>query len=79
MSTVIFTGSIPECPHCKKPTIRTAGMSLVTAVYYPPVYDEKGNNTNPDRNKQTSHYKCNECENNYCIIGNQFEGFVYGG
>jgi len=70
---VIMTGAIPQCPYCKKPTRRTGGAGSVTCAYYAPVYDEQGNNTNPDRNTITSNYSCYECGNNYSTAGNYTE------
>lgn len=35
--------------------------SYNTAVYYPPILDEYGNNTNPDRNISTGKVKCLTC------------------
>jgi len=78
MEKVIFTGIIPQCPNCKKPTIRTeSGMKTVTAVYYIPRYDENGNNINPDRNKRTSNWHCESCCKAYKISGNYTDGFYY--
>jgi ribosomal protein L37AE/L43A len=75
---VIDTGGIPQCPYCKKPTKRTGGGGSVTCMYYPPVYDEQGNNTNPDRNTRTSVWECLECKNHYTTDGNYTDGFYYG-
>ena len=74
---VIYTGLIPQCPHCEKPTKRTGGGGTVTAAYYQPIYDEKGDNINPDRNTRTSNWHCNECGNDYVTRGNYTEGFYY--
>ncbi|HWY09831.1 MAG TPA: hypothetical protein VN026_00830 [Bacteroidia bacterium] len=75
---VIMTGSVPQCPYCKKPTIRTqSGMNTVTAMYYPPRYDENGNNINPDRNTRTSGWHCEGCGKDYATAGNYTEGFHY--
>jgi hypothetical protein len=73
----IMTGHIPQCPHCKKPTKRSGGSSMSTAAYYPPIYDENGKNTNPDRNINTSTYSCYECTKNYTVSGNSTEGYYY--
>ena len=73
-----YTNGIPICPYCKKPTKRSGGgMSTCTAVYYPPMYDENGVNTNPDRNTISTEYYCEECGNNYTIRGNNTDGFNY--
>ncbi len=74
---VIYTGTIPQCPYCEKPTKRTGGVGTVTAVYYPPMYDENGVNTNPDRNTITSSWVCQECEKGYSTSGNHTDGFTY--
>ena len=74
---VMYTGSIPQCPHCKKPTKRTGGGGRTTLAYYQPMYDEKGNNTNPDRNTNTSNWQCLDCGKNYSISGNHADGYYY--
>lgn len=77
LKKVIYTGSIPQCPYCEKPTKRTGGLELVTLVYFEPIYDEKGNNTNPDRNIQTSQWHCYSCEKYYTVKGNGVDGYHY--
>jgi hypothetical protein len=77
VNKVVYTGNIPQCPYCKKPTKRTGGIGTVTAMYFPPIYDENGINTNPDRNIQTSRWTCNECEKDYEISGNEVDGYHY--
>ncbi len=74
---VIYTGSIPQCPHCKKPTVRTEGMSMTTCMYFQPVYNEQGENTNPDRNTTTTDWHCNSCGNTYVVSGNDTDGYKY--
>lgn len=74
---VILTNGVPQCPSCNKLTRRKEGISMVTALYYPPIYDENGNNTNPDRNNSTTNYKCLECKQDYCISGNFVDGYKY--
>jgi len=74
---VIETNGIPQCPYCKKPTRRSGGMTSITAAYYQPIYDENGNNTNPDRNTITSSWECLECNKNYSTVGNHTDGFYY--
>jgi len=75
---VIYTGAIPQCPRCEKPTVRTQGMMTSTAMYYPPVYDENGNNTNPDRNSTNTSYTCKGCHKEFSTYGNIYDGFEYG-
>ena len=77
MKEVVLTGTIPQCPFCDKPTNRTAGFSSKTSVYFPPIYDENGNNINPDRNQTSTRYQCLECENFYNVIGNSIDGYHY--
>jgi len=77
MKEVIYTGLIPQCPYCEKPTKRTGGMSSQTLAYYPPQYDENGVNINPDRNTITSTYECLECNKIYTISGNDLDGYNY--
>lgn len=74
---VTFTGSIPICPYCKEPTVRSHGGASVTAMYFPPTYDENGVNTNPDRNIRTESYQCSKCNNCYSIVGNEHDGYIY--
>ncbi len=74
---VIDTNGVPQCPYCEKPTRRTGGVSTITCAYYPPIYDENGINTNPDRNTATSDWKCLECEQIYSTSGNYTDGFYY--
>lgn len=38
----------------------SAGMT--TMMYYPPIYDGFGNNTNPDMNTTTRHGECHTCK-----------------
>ena len=71
------TNGIPICPYCKRPTERTGGGGTATLVYYQPVYDEHGNNSNPDRNTSTFNWHCSECGNGYGTSGNAFDGFNY--
>ena len=59
--------SIPMCPMCKKPTQRVEGVSSRTCVYYTPIYDKFGINTNPDMNKTTTDWYCSECGHNWRV------------
>ncbi len=77
MKKVELTGSVPICPHCQVPTTRTSGMSVSHAVYYPPIYDKNGVNTNPDKNDSTTEYKCLECNEDYTVGGNHIDGYFY--
>lgn len=71
------TNGIPVCPHCKKPTERVGNVGMKTCMYFPPVYDKNGVNTNPDRNTITSTWHCNECGKDYKTAGNYTDGFDY--
>ena len=44
-----------------------AGLSNVTLVYYMPIYDKNGVNTNPDRNITTTNYYCINCLKQYTV------------
>ncbi len=74
---VIFTGLIPQCPYCQKPTHRTGGSGQATLGYYPPIYDKKGKNINPDKNIQTATYFCCECNKTFSVSGNKPDGYKY--
>ena len=71
------TNGIPICPTCKVPTKRQPQGSTITAAYYPPVYDENGVNTNPDRNTITTAYTCLDCSENFVVAGNPTDGYNY--
>ena len=68
INDVIFTGTVPQCPFCKKPTKRQEGCSVSTLVYYIPTYNEEGTDINPDRNCNTTDYHCCECNTAYSVI-----------
>lgn len=74
---IIETNGIPQCPCCEKPTHRSEGLSLTTAMHYPIVYDENGININPDKNITTTIWKCLECNSDYSVAGNYHDGFNY--
>ncbi len=50
---------------------------MQTNVYYPPIYNEKGENINPDRNAITMNYRCRKCNKDYSIVGNYVNGWEY--
>lgn len=77
MNIVEFTQNIPLCPNCKKPTKRKYEATEVTGMYFKPIYNESGENINPDRNIRTEYYTCSECSKLYKICGNNIEGYVY--
>lgn len=66
-SAVEWTGNVPICPICKKPTIRTINTSISTCAYYPPIYNN-GVNINPNQNICDAIYKCLECNSEYRAI-----------
>jgi hypothetical protein len=72
-----FTETIPICPVCKKPTVRIEGYSTTTDMYFPPTFNEKGENINPDRNIITRSYICKQCGTQYKIFGNNIDGYEY--
>lgn len=74
---IIEQNGIPQCPYCEKPTHRTSSYTTVTAMYFPPRYDENGININPDRNSMTTQYTCLECNKSYVVSGNVPDGFYY--
>lgn len=74
---VKYTGNIPICPNCKVGTIREPLGSVKTTRYFPPIYNEKGENTNVDRNDTTSTYFCKECNKKFSIKGNRHDGYKY--
>lgn len=45
----------------------TSGLSSQTLVYYMPIYDKGGVNTNPDRNIRTAEYSCVTCQKQYTV------------
>lgn len=77
MTEVIFTGDIPECPNCKKPTVRQLKGSSTTLLGYSPTYDENGNCLSVDPNTKKHSYLCCECNNHFTISGNDFKGWKY--
>lgn len=49
----------PDCE--EKCRFQEIGPSMTTCVYYPPVYDKHGNNTNPDGNITSGSLNCITC------------------
>jgi len=74
---VIFTGDIPVCPYCCVPTIRTEMAGTIIAMYFAPMYNEDGENINPDRNIRTCNYTCSKCGCTHSIVGNYIDGWTY--
>jgi len=69
--TVTYANNIPICPFCKEATTRRfLGGGIVTLSYYPPVYDQNGNNTNPNCATGTYSYHCCECNKDYAVSRN---------
>ncbi len=51
-----------KCPNkCGNQMVTPDGPGFTTLVYYPPIYNELGVNTNLDRNTITSSWKCLNC------------------
>ena len=48
-------------PNCEKECIFRADMTTTTSMYYPPIYDKKGNNLNPDGNITSGTISCSTC------------------
>ena len=71
------TNGIPICPYCQRPTKRTGGGGNSTLMYFPPRYDERGQNINPDRNILTFEWRCEKCGKVYRTRGNKIDGFDY--
>lgn len=67
---IVLNGPMPECPCCKRPTAKIESASSVTCVYYPPVYNEKGVNINPNKHMFLNPWECLECGKNYTVISN---------
>lgn len=62
-----------NCPHCGK-SYYTTGPTIVTCLYYPPVY-RNGVNINPDRNTHTTQCQCLNCNKYFTISGNDVDGY----
>lgn len=54
-------------PECEREDCRFQQTSpgMTTCMYYPPIYDKYGNNTNPDMNITTYNIKCSVCEKEF--------------
>lgn len=48
-------------PTCQNDCRFHPGMSMTTAMYFPPVYDKNGNNVNPDGNITSGSINCSVC------------------
>lgn len=49
-------------PSCNKQCSFTHTQGMTTLVYYIPIYDKNGVNTNPDGNTTTSEVYCSTCK-----------------
>lgn len=49
-------------PGCEGECRFRVGTGMTTCVYYPPIYDKHGNNTNPDGNTTSGNVWCNVCD-----------------
>lgn len=61
-----------DCETKDKCRLRETSIGSTTCLYYPPVYDGNGINTNPDMNVTSSRIKCDTC-------GKEFIKAVQGG
>jgi len=49
-------------PNCPREDCRFQyGIGMTTSMYYPPIYDKHGNNTNPDGNTTSGEMTCTTC------------------
>ena len=49
-------------PNCPREDCRfSVGIEMTTSMYFPPVYDKKGNNINPDGNVTSGEMTCTTC------------------
>lgn len=53
-----------------------SGMSMTTAMYFPPIYDKDGNNVNPDGNITSGKVTCTTCNKTW-ITSTQFGETTY--
>ncbi len=67
MEKVIYTGNIPQCPHCKKPTKRAEGHMTSTLLSYTKLFDDNGNDISFDPNSTFAEYKCLDCGKDYRV------------
>lgn len=53
---------------CKSEDCRLhIGRSTTTCMYFQPIYDKRGNNTNPDRNITTTEVHCSSCGKSWVV------------
>ena len=57
-------------PECTDECAFSTGPSMVTAMYFTPVYDKHGNNLNPDRNWHTTEVSCHKCSTSWRVRTN---------
>lgn len=58
---------VPKCDNCGDKAMFTESGGMTTAVYYPPIYDANGVNTNPDMNQTVSILTCT-CGNKWKCV-----------
>ena len=63
-------------PTCQNECRFQPGMSMTTAMYFPPVYDKHGNNVNPDGNITSGIIACSVC-NKQWSYSTQFDETTY--
>ena len=61
-----MTNPNPQCPRDDCRFLNHGGST--TCLYYPPIYDKNGVNTNPDRNTTTSALECLTCGKRWSCI-----------
>lgn len=72
---VIYTGAIPQCRFCQKPTQRSYSGSTTTLATISEIYNEKGERIGTyDPNITTSTYHCYGC--NKCFTVNNSRKYV---
>ena len=60
---------VPICEKCKdKAIFQIEGGFYITNAYYPPTYNSKGINTNPDGNTSTGVIRCTACGTKWKMI-----------
>lgn len=70
-----MNNEILHCPHCIKQTkIKYLGTNTISLYSFIEEFSDK---KYIDNKITASFYLCEECNNNYTITGNQFDGFKY--
>lgn len=72
MDDIIEENMLIECPKCGSKEVALKGK-ITTLVYYPPIYNAKGQNMNPDMNTTKSDFECLSCGNVFNLKNNTDE------